>query len=291
MDEEAKDFILFKTELLMAETANDPIQKSIAVKSIIESISKIPDTLRRSLYIKQYSSILELDESILHRESNELIKGEQKKQRFSSYKNEGYQDQSFPQAKVSHTSQKTIKERDYNSDEFQEKELIRILVNFADKPVNQDSEVKIIDYIFENVGDILERIENPVYRDLLSESKKVHDEGGVINENYFINHPNPDIQKLTIDCISSPYIYANWSGKGLELQTQKPPDENQELDAEQVIKRLRERKLRKLVKETREVISNMDQSNGEQFILYLKAFNKLEGEHKELLRDLGTVIS
>jgi DNA primase len=292
MVEKAKDFILFKTELLMAETANDPIQKSIAVKSIIESISKIPDTLRRSLYIKQYSSILELDESILHQESNELIRGEEKKQKYNSYRGEEYQEPSFGGSqKLQHPPQKSIKERDYNSDEFQEKELIRILVNFADKPVNSDSDVKIITYIFENIADILDRIENDLYREILNEAQTLHEKGEIVNENYFINHPNPEIQKLSIDCISSPYIYANWSGKGLELQTQKPPEENQELDTEQVILRLRERKLRKLVKETKEVISNMDQSDTENFILYLKAFNKLEGEHKELLRELGTVIS
>lgn len=290
-EEQAKDFILFKTEMLMAETANDPIQKSIAVKSIIESISKIPDTLRRSLYIKQYSSILELDESILHQESNELIRGEEKKQRFKSYKNESYQEPSFPSAKVKHPSQQNIKERDYNSDEHQEKELIRILISFADKPVNSDSEVKIIDYLFENISDILDRIDNELYRNLLNECKNLHEKGEVINENYFIHHPDPEIQQLSINCISSPFIYANWSGKGLELQTQKAPEENQELDAEQVILRLRERKLRKLVKETKEVIVQMDQSDSDQFLLYLKAFNKLEGEHKELLRELRTVIS
>ncbi|MCL4106758.1 UNVERIFIED_CONTAM: hypothetical protein GTU68_048202 [Idotea baltica] len=287
---EAKDFIQFKTEMLMAETANDPIQKSIAVKSIIESISKIPDTLKRSLYIKQYSSILELDESILHRESNELIKGEIKKERYKSYRGEQYEEPPFPSERREHSSQKSIKKRDYNSDEYQERELIRILVNFANKPVNEETEATILDFIFENVSDILERIENPVYKALLEECKTERDKGVVIDENYFINHTNPEIQQLAIDCISSPYIYANWSGKGLELQTQKAPDENQELDAEQVVMRLRERKLRKLVKETRTVISEMDKDD-DKFILYLKAFNKLEGEHKELLREMGTVIS
>lgn len=291
MSDEAKDFILFKTELLMAETANDPIQKSIAVKSIIESISKIPDTLRRSLYIKQYSSILELDESILHRESNELIRGEEKKQKYSQYRGQDNKEASFANQDNQQLPQKGIKERNYDSDEHQERELIRILVNFADKPVNSDSDVKIIDYIFENVADIIERIDNDLYREILLEVQDLHEKDVLVNENYFINHPTPEIQKLGIDCISSPYSYANWSGRGLELQTQKPPEENQELDAEQVILRLRERKLRKLLRETKEKISKMDQTDSAQFTLYLKAFSKLEGEHKSLLRELGTVIS
>ncbi|WP_235298993.1 DNA primase [Portibacter marinus] len=290
IEENAKDFILFKTELLMEETANDPIQKSIAVKSIIESISKIPDTLRRSLYIKQYATLLELDESILHRESNELIRSEQKKQRFNTYKEERYEEPPFPSEQGGQSQYKPIKERDYNSDEHQEKALIRVLVNFADKPLNSETETTVLDFIIENVSDILDKFDNEYYAKMVRLSREEKEKGGIVNEQFFINHMDTSIAKLAVDLSSTQYSYANWSGKGLELQTQKPPDENHELDCEQVVMRLRERKLRKLVKETRNYISEMDRSDGKQFLLYLKAFNKLEQEHKELLRELGTVV-
>ena len=77
----------------------------------------------------------------------------------------------------------------------------------------------------------------------------------------------------------------------MELQTQKPPEENQQLDAEQVVMRLKERKLRKMVKETSDYISSLIEQNDENYLIYLKAFHKLKGELNELENKLGTVIS
>ncbi len=288
---EAKDFILFKTELLMAETANDPIQKSIAVKSIIESISKIPDTLRRSLYIKQYSSILELDESILHSESNQLIKSEQKKNTYRSYKGESYREETNPYAEQKAPKQGFQKQKDYNSDEYQERELIRVLVSFGNMKMIAEEEETVAEFIFENVSDIIDSFENIEYLKVLKLAMEAHDKGAILDQDFFINHPDESTQKLTVDLVSSPYIYANWSGKGLELQTQKPPEENQRLDAEQVIMRLKQRKLKKMVKETSEYINGLIENKDENYLIYLKAYNKLKTELNELEKKLGTVIT
>src|SRR6185436_2775923 len=39
----AKDFIVFKTNLLVEETKGDPVKKAMLIRDIVESISKIPD--------------------------------------------------------------------------------------------------------------------------------------------------------------------------------------------------------------------------------------------------------
>ncbi len=288
--QEEKDFILFKTELLMKESANDPIQKSIAVKSIIDSISKIPDTLKRSLYIKQYSSILELNESILHKESNDLIKNEQKKQRFNSYKNEPYKEESLPFADPINQITGGFKPRNYDSDEHQEKDLIRVLLNYGNLNLFLNEDLKVNQYIIDNISDVVDRFENPLYRKVLYLTMDEIEKNTVLDQSFYINQRDPEISKLAIDLISSPYSYANWSERGLELQTQKAPDENQQLDTEQSVLRLRERKIRKHVKETRATIIEIGSEDIEKFTLYMKAFNKLEAEHKELLKKLGTVI-
>jgi DNA primase len=288
--DQAKDFILFKTELLMKEAEKDPIQKSIAVKSIIESISKIPDTLKRSLYIKQYSSILELDETILHKESNDFIKGENKKHRFNSFRGEAYKEENIPYREPFPPRNKTLQKESRDSDEHQEQSLIRVLINFGNEPYGTEENYLISDYIFENVTDILENIENPLYKKVILLSQVAKEEGKSLDQNYYINHSDEELQKLAVDLISSPYVYANWSGKGLELQTQKPPEQNHLLDAEQVVLRLRERKLRKLLQTTKTFINELDPNDQEKLVLYLKAFNKLETDHKALLQKLRTVV-
>lgn len=59
------DFIRFKTDILLKEAANDPIQRSKAISDIIRSISVIPDDIVRSLYVKECSRTLDIDEKVL----------------------------------------------------------------------------------------------------------------------------------------------------------------------------------------------------------------------------------
>lgn len=59
------DFIRFKTDILLREAANDPIQRSKAITDIVRSISVIPDDIVRSLYVKECSRNLDIDEKVL----------------------------------------------------------------------------------------------------------------------------------------------------------------------------------------------------------------------------------
>ena len=54
----SKDFISFKTGLLLKETQNDPIKKAEIIKEIIHSIAEIPDVIDRSVYIRECSNLL-----------------------------------------------------------------------------------------------------------------------------------------------------------------------------------------------------------------------------------------
>lgn len=59
------DFIRFKTDILLKDAANDPVQRSRAISDIIRSISVIPDDIVRSLYVKECSRNLDIDEKVL----------------------------------------------------------------------------------------------------------------------------------------------------------------------------------------------------------------------------------
>jgi DNA primase len=72
-DEQAKDFILFKTDLLLKEVGNDPVKRAGLVKDIVGSIARIPDAIKRSLYTKECSKVMDLDEAILITEVNKAV--------------------------------------------------------------------------------------------------------------------------------------------------------------------------------------------------------------------------
>lgn len=71
--EQANDFILFKINLLLKDAANDPIKKAEVIKDIVGSVSKIPDALKRSVYIKECAQRLDMSEQLLHTEINKQL--------------------------------------------------------------------------------------------------------------------------------------------------------------------------------------------------------------------------
>ena len=65
---EAKDFLSFKTQLLQEETKNDPTKKADLIKEIVRSIAIIPDHITRAVFIKDCSKTLQISETILTQE-------------------------------------------------------------------------------------------------------------------------------------------------------------------------------------------------------------------------------
>lgn len=65
LNENAKDFIQFKASLLVKEAHNDPIKKAETIREIVNSISKIPDAIKREIYIRECASIMDISENVL----------------------------------------------------------------------------------------------------------------------------------------------------------------------------------------------------------------------------------
>ena len=87
LDNNATDFINFKAALLVSQTKNDPIKRAETVREILVSISKIPDDIKKEVYIQECARIMNIDESILYntlaqilkKDKNDLQKRQQKK--------------------------------------------------------------------------------------------------------------------------------------------------------------------------------------------------------------------
>ncbi len=65
LDTSAKDFIQFKASLLFEDSKNDPIKKAETIRDIVNSISKIPDRIKREVYIQECSRIMDISEQVL----------------------------------------------------------------------------------------------------------------------------------------------------------------------------------------------------------------------------------
>ncbi|SDR66194.1 DNA primase [Formosa sp. Hel1_31_208] len=61
----AQDFIQFKASLLIKEANNDPIKKAETIRDIVNSIAKIPDQIKKEIYIQECSRIMDISEDVL----------------------------------------------------------------------------------------------------------------------------------------------------------------------------------------------------------------------------------
>ena len=73
LENNAKDFIQFKASLLMNEAQNDPIKKADLIRDMVVSISKIPDRIKREVYIQECSRIMDISEQVLQNTLAQLI--------------------------------------------------------------------------------------------------------------------------------------------------------------------------------------------------------------------------
>ena len=81
------DFIRFKTKLLLAEAGSDPIKRSALISDIIRTVAIIPDNIARSVYIRECSTTMEIDEQVLLNEVNKIRLNKEENQAAKSVRN------------------------------------------------------------------------------------------------------------------------------------------------------------------------------------------------------------
>ena len=77
LGENAQDFINFKVSLLLEDAKNDPVKKAGLIRDIVVSISKIPDSIQREVYIQECARIMSISETVLFSELAQIFKKEQ----------------------------------------------------------------------------------------------------------------------------------------------------------------------------------------------------------------------
>ena len=77
-NENAKDFIQYKANLLVEEAAGDPIKKAATVRDMVESISKIPDAIKQEIYVQECARIMEISETVLYNTLAQITNKNQK---------------------------------------------------------------------------------------------------------------------------------------------------------------------------------------------------------------------
>ena len=289
---QAKDFIMFQAGLLQEEAAGDPVKKAKLIKEIVDSIAKIPDPLKRSLYVRECARIMEVEEQLLVNEANKVValkfkKGQQDQER-TRLKEEAPQPEDVFNASPPMPREKQAA----TGDEFQEKDIIRILIAGGGAVFDEEENITVAQYILSNIEDVLDTFDFPLYGQVAKNCHQRLLANEPVDTAYFLNHMDEDIRQLAINMLSSPYEYSeNWEKRwDIFLSSQKMPDENFASDSSQALKRFKLRKLNKMIRQNAEKIKQLFEQKSDDYMAYLKLDQKLKGMRNELAEELGTVV-
>lgn len=242
IEENEQDFIRFKTELLLDEAGSDPIKRAGLITNIVESISLVPDTIKRSVYIKDTAILFDTREEVIIEAVRKVrIKNyERIKDRLKKDGNDNRVVVSQPAMQDASVSGKrrAVSKNPY---EFYERELIRYIVRYASVPVYVEykSEIRSIngknqevEVMYEDGPPVVDAIRmsladdrfifggdtfftNELYQRVYEEACKKIDEGSFDSDKYFVSHMDPEVSRLATDLISDKYQLSKIHAKAI----------------------------------------------------------------------------
>jgi DNA primase len=296
LDKEASDFILFKTNLILKEAGNDPLKKAGLIKDIIESLAHVPDIIKRSVYTRQCAELLKVDENILVAETNKVMSRKLRETRINQLR-ETRTDHQLQEEQLHHEQKAmagTMVTEKAMTDEFQERDIIRILILYGARTIEEEQEkVSIAQFVLSHIQEALPFFDNQLYARIATEYGLALTDGKHLNTGHFTHHPEKAIASLAIELCSTPYDYSeNWQKMwDIHLQTQPMPDENEIQDTLQALYRFLLRKFQKMSEENLRQIKDF-QANGdeESLVKHLLVQNMLIERRNQIAGKLNTVI-
>ncbi|MEQ6122224.1 DNA primase [Reichenbachiella sp. MALMAid0571] len=206
LDDNAKDFIAFKASVFIAEGKNDPIKKAESIREIVQSISLIPDPIKRSVYLQECSNLLNIEETVLINELNKLLIN---KRRDVVKKEE--RAELVPEAFIQEKDEKTDR-----SDAIykQERESIRILLNYGMELIrgSEEQELHLIEYFISESEDL--EFETPVYKRIFDLFKEKLIDGVIIDANYLLDSVETELKSVAVDLMTERYeLSPQWKDK------------------------------------------------------------------------------
>ncbi len=223
ISKESKDFVSFKTGLLMEEAAQDPLKKAGMVKDIVQTISLIPEPIYRSIYVKSCSKMLDVEEQTLMNELNKLLRNRLRKRLGPD----------LPESESKPLEQQAVEEKspEHPPAYFQERELVKLLLQYGKRELELETTDEqgfpaiYRETVAKNIIDELAvdglSFEDPTHQKILEAFTQGLANDKLPDERIFRSHPEPDVASLTVDLLAEPYeLSKNWEKHKIFVKTE-----------------------------------------------------------------------
>lgn len=295
IQENQKDFVSFKTEVLLEGAEGDPIKQAELIKEIVGSIALIPDEITRSVYVKEVANQFELNESTLLNELNKVRRSKLNKQRGVPVSDNEI-DISQLQTKPKTTEQSTTLKRDFYSQEY---DLARILVLYGDRAVELEEkieagkketyEISVAELIVMEMERDHLTFFNPLFDEIYQIYKEALESDSFFTPEQFLRLDNPEILTFVTDILTPRYeLSKGW----LEKHQIETTEEIHRVDqmVKEAIYSFKNSIVMRQIYDLQEKIKELDSDDSEKLTEYLSEIVALEKVKQKFAKKLGRIV-
>lgn len=222
----SKDFVVFKSDVLLKEADGDPVKKAELIRDIVASIAVIPDAIKRQVYAKECAQMFGMEEQLLVNELGKIRREKVAK----NLKAPEVRD--LPIEPVMPVEQKKTAQQ-LDRIYPQEYDLIRILLNYGTlsmivehiekledgREETQQVEVKVAELVVHELERDEIAFKNEVFDLIYQEVKEGVKNSTLYSEGHFVRHPNPEVATAAADILSSRYeVSPNWKSDKIKVR-------------------------------------------------------------------------
>lgn len=297
------DFLYFKANKLKNETKNDPIKRAGVIKDIVENIAVIPDNIIRSIYIKECSNIMEMEESMLQQEVNKIRRktnpkqGGERDNNYSRQNNNPQQPQQQPPSGEEYfefpiEGEEMPPEENLFKFEIEERDLLKLILNFGKLEILTDAEdeesnnheivITLSEFILMELWRDEITFENPVHQAVLDDYIHELSNHRLPDLQHFLMNPDPVISGFVINNVINNYqLSPQWKKRfGIEV----PKEEFEaKRNAEKILFSLKTRVLNSYKKQKAELLKTISEDDFEPLLKEILELNFLVGRVSKLL--------
>lgn len=214
--EQRKDFISYKTSVLLEEVGNDPLKRAEMVRDVVGSISKVPDAIGQEVFIKEAAKILDIDPRALHEELARLLDAQNRQAR---------------RKQADETPMEVLPPTEKITTPFghhQEEKVIHLIVaRGAEDMLEEDLDpeevvpISITEWAVENIDKDKIPFETPVFQRMYDLVKAELEAGHVPDSGWWIMQEDAEVVEVATKALTEPYVLSDWKRKDIYLPVEK----------------------------------------------------------------------
>jgi len=286
LENNAKDFIQFKASLLMNEANNDPIKKAELIRDMVVSISKIPDRIKREIYIQETARIMDISEQVLLNTLAQMVQ----KDISEAGKKLKTEQKAFEVVK----DDIKVNQEKFNVIYELERKIIEMLLLYGSQEAdfddfilkaNEEGEmieeketntVKVFQRIYLSLQEDEVELANPLFKEIYNDLIAYFNQNEEFNIEHYLMQLSPEHSQMVTDILmlEEKELLHNWETKHIYVKTKS---QNVSQYVSETIVSLREYLINKLIMDLMQSYSNETEGNDlEEIKTTINDYNKLK---------------